>query len=467
MDLIRDTAFGRLVRLITRDKVFRYQEELDPEAFVRRFARKPSIALSPPSSLVPDDGPISSIDSASTASPKVSSDGKKPSVATDHPADRCTSDPDPEKETHDGIELAGDHHLVDWYSTNDPANPMNWSTVKKTFVTAQICLLTTVIYTASSIYTPSIPSVSEHLHVSEVAATLGLTLFVLGYAMGPIIFSSMSEVPFIGRTPVYLGTLAVFVAFQGPTAKASNFGMLMAFRYLSGVFGSPVLATGGASVADMYAASKRAYALSIWGVAFLLGPALGPTIGGYVTQYGTIDETFTAAWQWPMFTLMWLSAFCLIFLFFCLPETSSSNILYRRAQRLRTLTGNPNLMSQAEIMAQQMTGSEVLNMILVHPFTLNFTEPMVFLLNLYSALIYGLLYLWFDSFPIVFNEGYGFTTGQAGLVFLGIPIGVFVVVPPLFWWIRKYQEPEFDDSGELQPEKRLPPAFVGAFFIPM
>ncbi|KAK3632021.1 GTPase-activating protein [Elasticomyces elasticus] len=429
MDLIRDTTFGRLVRLITRDKVFRYQEELDPEAFVRRFARKPSIALSPPPSLIPADGPISSIDSASTASPKVSSDGKKPSVATDHPADRCTSGPDPEKETHDGIELAVDHHLVDWYSTNDP------DIVSKSneLVDGQEDFRHRPDLSSDYRHLHRILDLyAEHLHVSEVAATLGLTLFVLGYAMGPIIFSSMSEVPFIGRAPVYLGTLAVFVAFQGPTTKASNFGMLMAFRYLSGVFGSPVLATGGASVADMYAASKRAYALSIWGVAFLLGPALGPTIGGYVTQYGTIDETFTAAWQWPMFTLMWLSAFCLIILFFCLPETSSSNILYHRAQRLRTLTGNPNLMSQAEIMAQQMTGSEVLNMVVVHPFTLNFTEPMVFLLNLYSALIYGLLYLWFDSFPIVFNEGYGFTTGQAGLAFLGIPIGVFVVVPPLF-----------------------------------
>ncbi|KAK5677057.1 GTPase-activating protein [Elasticomyces elasticus] len=114
-----------------------------------------------------------------------------------------------------------------------------------------------------------------------------------------------------------------------------------------------------------------------------------------------------------------------------------------------------------------MTSTEGLNMILVYPFTLNFTELMVFLLHLYSALIYGLLYLWFDSFPIVFNEDYGFTTGQAGLAFLGIPIGVFVVISPLFWWIRKYQEPDFNDSGDLQPEKRLPSAFVGSFFISM
>ncbi|KAK3620644.1 GTPase-activating protein [Elasticomyces elasticus] len=114
-----------------------------------------------------------------------------------------------------------------------------------------------------------------------------------------------------------------------------------------------------------------------------------------------------------------------------------------------------------------MTGTKGLNIVPVYPFTLNFTKLMVFLHHLYSALIYDLLYLWFDSFPIVFNEAHGFTIGQAGLAFLGIPIGVFVVVPPLFWWLRKYQEPDLDDSEDLQPEKRLPPAFVGAFFIPM
>lgn len=40
--------------------------------------------------------------------------------------------------------------------------------------------------------------------------------------------------------------------------------MLFAFRFLTGFFGSPVLATGGASLADMYVPRKRAYAIAIW-----------------------------------------------------------------------------------------------------------------------------------------------------------------------------------------------------------
>jgi MFS transporter, DHA1 family, multidrug resistance protein len=177
---------------------------------------------------------------------------------------------------------------------------MNWSTSRKFFVTFQICLLTTSIYSGSSIYAPAIPAVAKSFGVSSVQATVGLTLFVLGYGLGPMLFSPMSEVPYIGRTPIYLGTLAIFVAIQGATTQVTTYSSLMALRFLGGFFGSPVLATGGATCADMYAPAKRAYAISIWGVAAVCGPALGPVLGGYATQYGPITRTITASWQWPV-----------------------------------------------------------------------------------------------------------------------------------------------------------------------
>lgn len=91
----------------------------------------------------------------------------------------------------------------------------------------------------------------------------------------------------------------------------------------------------------------------------------------------------------------------------------------------------------------------------------------VFLLNLYIALIYGLLYIWFESFVLVFIQLYGFTLGEFGLSFLGILVGAFVVIPPFFWYMKKYLEPQFDENGEIQPEKRLYPCCFGAFCIPI
>lgn len=92
-----------------------------------------------------------------------------------------------------------------------------------------------------------------------------------------MIWAPMSEIPQIGRNPVYIATLIVFVLFQIPTALASNFGMLLAFRFLTGFFGSPALATGGASIGDMYSPAKRTYGLAVWGIGAVSGPTLGTT----------------------------------------------------------------------------------------------------------------------------------------------------------------------------------------------
>ncbi len=154
---------------------------------------------------------------------------------------------------------------------------------------------------------------------------------------------------------------------------------------------------------------------------------------------------------------MLLSGSALVLFIFLLPETPSSNIFYRRTRRLRKLTGNHKLKCEPELAGEQMTPTDVALMTptdvalmtLVRPFTLNFTEPMVLLLNLYIALIYGLLYIWLKSFPIVFNGIYKSTLGLDGVAFVGILVGIFVRIPPFFWYLHKYLKPEFNENGEL------------------
>jgi len=161
---------------------------------------------------------------------------------------------------------------------------------------------------------------------------------------------------------------------------------------------------------------------------------------------------------------MWLSGFALIFLIFFLPETSANNILYRRTVRLRKLTGDDKLKCEPELEGETMKMMDIVKMTLIRPITLNFLEPIVFLLNLYIALIYALLYCWFESFPIVFNEIYGWPLQTGGLAYLGILIGCFITLIGFFAYVYFIQEPQFDENGNIQPEKRLPAACVGGFF---
>lgn len=117
---------------------------------------------------------------------------------------------------------------------------------------------------------------------------------------------------------------------------------------------------------------------------------MGPVVGGWAAMF--------EGWRWTIWELLWLSGFALLFLIFFLPETSANNILYRRTARLRRITGNDKLKCQPEIMGENMTGKDIVLMTLVRPITLNFTEPMVFLLNLYIASVAP-----FPSLPLPFD----------------------------------------------------------------
>lgn len=127
--------------------------------------------------------------------------------------------------------------------------------------------------------------------------------------------------------------------------------MLLAFRFLTGFFGSPALATGGASIADMYRPKKQVYGMAVWGVGAVCGPVLGPLVGGFAVM--------AEGWKWTIWELMWLSGVCWVFLFFFLPETSSPNILYRRTKRLRKLTGDDRFTCEPEMIAAEMTPKDV------------------------------------------------------------------------------------------------------------
>ncbi|VDC00305.1 unnamed protein product [Peniophora sp. CBMAI 1063] len=414
-NLIKDTTFGYLLRALLGPSVLPHPDELDVQNVYGWSIDK-------------------------RRSPSVDNAEFHEQGASPAPTDVRTSGV-----TFDADEKVG-NVVVGWYGSDDPDNPQNWSSAKKVWVLFQTCYLTFAVYIGSSIYTGGIKDVEAQFNVSQVAATLGLTMFVLGYGAGPMFFAPLSELPQIGRLPIYMGTLVAFVLFLIPTALATNFGMLLAFRFLTGFFASPALANGGATIADMISPKRRAYAIYIWGIGSTCGPVLGPLLGSF--------SAHAKGWTWTMWVLMWLSGSALVLLFFFFPETSPDNILYRRAQRLRQATGDHTLRAQSEIDASQRTARERLTASMVMPIVLNFTEPIVLVLNIYIGLVYALLYLWFESFPIVFVGIYHFEEQLLGLSYLGIFSGALLSVFPFFAYLRYIVEPRYA-RGDPAPEERM------------
>lgn len=102
--------------------------------------------------------------------------------------------------------------------------------------------MTTSIYMGSSIVSPAIPEIAAYFGVGTPVAALSVSLFVFGYAVGPMFLSPITEIPAIGRTYPYIISILIFVAFQPPQILATNVQTLMILRFWSGFCGSPVLA---------------------------------------------------------------------------------------------------------------------------------------------------------------------------------------------------------------------------------
>lgn len=320
-------------------------------------------------------------------------------------------------------------------------------------------IYTFTFYLGSAIYTPSAPEIMERFHVSTQVASLGLSMYVLGYGIGPLLFSPLSEVPVVGRNPPYIYTFGLFVILLVPAALAKNVASFMVLRFLTGFFGSPCLATGGGSLADMFSLLKLPYVLSAWAFSATAGPALGPLLSGF--------SVVVKGWRWSMWELLWLAGPVWVLMFLFLPETSADNILLRRAQRLRRLTGNLMLKSQGEINQAKMTLRDVLIDALWRPIQTVVLDPAIAFTAVYTALIYGIYYSFFEAFPIVYLGYFGFNLGEMGLAFLSIIIGAIIGVSFYLAYCYWIVEPSIRARGLGAPERRLVPALGAAFLLPV
>ena len=123
-------------------------------------------------------------------------------------------------------------------------------------------------------------------------------------------------------------------------------------------------------------------------------------------------------------------------------------------------------------LAEKKSVVRTISQSLIRPFKLLIFEPMCLNLCVFSAILLGILYLFFGAFPLIFQTHYGFNLWQVGLTFLGIGIGLIigVLTDPIWHPIRsflasKYQK-EGDKAAGTEPEYRLLPVIVGSIIVP-
>ncbi|KAI1379591.1 polyamine transporter 1 [Hypoxylon crocopeplum] len=345
----------------------------------------------------------------------------------------------------------GQDCIVDFDGPDDPYRPVNWPRHKKVVTTMLYGLVTMTATWASSSYSAGTAQIAEQFGVGRQVATLGTTLFLLGFGIGPLLWAPLSEV--YGRRVAVLTPMFVSICFSFGSAVAKDFQTLMLTRFWGAFFASaPVTNTGGV-LGDLFTPAYRGIAMAGYAMAVVGGPTVGPIVSAAVVVQPNLG------WRWTEYTTGMLQSVVLVFAVIFIDESYPPSLLVIKARRLRFETGNWALHAKFE--EWDVSIVELARKFLVRPIQLLCT-PICFLVALYASFCYGILYMHLGAIPIIFGEVRGWPLVSSELPFLAILLGSItgagINISNQFYYNRAYHA-----SGDRPvPEKRLPPMMLGS-----
>lgn len=328
---------------------------------------------------------------------------------------------------------------------------MNWHTKKKVTTTLLYGLVTMSATWASSAYSAATTQVAGEFHVSSQVATLGTTIFLLGFGLGPLLWAPLSEV--FGRRAAVLSPMFVATCFSFGTATAKDIQTVMITRFFGAFFASaPVTNTGGV-LGDLFSPAHRGIAMAGYALAVVGGPTVGPIVSAAVVEVPYLG------WRWTEYLTGILQAFILLNAVIFIDETYPPVLLVTKARRLRHESGNWALHAKFEEWDVSIT--ELARKFLVRPIQLLCT-PICFLMALYASFCYGILYMQLGAIPYIFGEIRGWSLLQSELPFLAITLGCITGAALNIFNQIAYNK-AYDAAGQRAvPEKRLPPMMLGS-----
>lgn len=368
-----------------------------------------------------------------------------------------------EQKTNANPDDKQDPNEVNWDGPDDPENPQNWSKSRKWFLTVLVSFLTVNVTFASSAPSSGTQQIAMEYRVGTVTATLITSLFLAGYCLGPIIWSTTSEL--VGRKVIFSISMLMYTLFILGQSLANNIATLMITRFLSGVCAAAPLTNAGGVIADMWDPVGRGFAMSVFSCSVFIGPVMGPIVGGFVAQS-------YLGWRWIFWVMLMFAGFCWLVTVLFLPETFAPVLLLRKAKRLRRIDPETNKDLFAPHERSDWSFSGVAHRTLLRPFEILAQEPILVLITIYLSFVYGILYGLFEAVPIIFERMRGFNPGESGLIFVAVGLGTTIGGVLNIFVQRKYIRLTPFWKGTPPPEERLigsmiagPVLVLGCFWL--
>lgn len=335
---------------------------------------------------------------------------------------------------------------VDFEGPTDPAHPLNWSTREKLLISVPLALFALVSAWGSSIFSVAVDFIAPKFHVAPVVINLGVSLYVSGYAFGPIVWSPLSEV--YGRKITIMLSVFLFVCFTFAAATAQDIQTLMIARFFSGASGSSPFTVGAAIFADMYGPKVRGKAVELFCLVLFCGPLLAPVVGGFIV------ESYLG-WRWLLYITGIMSGAVFILLCFFLKETFAPLILVDKAEQLRQQTGNWAIHAAHENV--KIDFGQIVTKTIIRPWKMLATEPILLLISIYNGFCYCILYLLLSSYPYVFVKQYHWTLSHAMIPYIGVLVGMIIGVMSMVLGYEQRYVKRMETGAKIPPEARIEP----------
>ncbi|KAH8646909.1 putative bicyclomycin resistance protein [Xylariales sp. PMI_506] len=344
--------------------------------------------------------------------------------------------------------------LVRW-EKDDPENPMNFNPWYKAWICSQLSLLAFAGSCGASITAPAESVMAAHFATSTETMILTVSLFVLGFAFGPMLWGPLGEV--YGRRVSMLPAMFVLGLFSIGTATSRTPAAVFMTRFFGGLFGSAAVSNVAAAIGDIYSSKDRGIPMSLYAVCVVGGPCTAPVIGAALTV------NIHLGWRWTEYTQAIITFFSVVVTLVFLPETYHPVLLKRKARRLREDTGDHRHWHPQE--SEAINFNNVLTKYIARPLKMLLTEPMMTCIAVYASFIYGLLFFQLESFPVVFLDNRGYSLLVSTFPFLGLFAGVLCALPVNFANQILYARAVMNNKGRPVPEARLPPMLIGGIFF--
>lgn len=302
----------------------------------------------------------------------------------------------------------------------------------------------------SAVFSSSSRAVAKVFGVSLEVSTLSSSLYICGYAFGPLIWAPLSELK--GRRAPIIFAMLGFGIFNTGVAVAKDLQTLLICRFFCGVFGSSPLAVVAAVFSDIYNNRTRGIAIACFSSTVFLGPLIAPFIGGFINMS-------YLGWRWTAYIPAFMGYAAFVMNLFFLKESYPPVVLVDKAAELRRRTKNWGIHAKQEEIEVDLRDLVINNF--SRPLRLLINEPLILAVTVYLSFIYGLLYCFLTAYTLVFQQVHGMNAGVGGLPLFGMVVGLLIAASYIILSSGAYNRKLDKNGGIPVPEWRLPPVIAG------